>query len=228
MNQHVTIRGVNFNLPKLRFDNQVRVAAAGARANGALNRRYFEKFLRDFRDAEIPDDTRAEIQGAVCLVALECGFRDFAREHGLRLISIDGQPVDRLIERAREVCCTRAELDLVSVLSTTPLTANGEFYRRPGRLLRMDFSDGETAYCKSRNSGQEEVSYRLLQTTGQPVRDYKRKGNWIVMHAAEGRDLFEHLVLPGDDTPNMKKDGGQLLSRIIGIAAFDYAFGALD
>jgi hypothetical protein len=101
-------------------------------------------------------------------------------------------------------------------------------HQRDGNLIRIDFEDGKKAFCKSRSPHEEAVSFELLRLCGLPSHDYSILGDWIIMQAAPGRNVFEHIVLPGLDTPDLSVGGRELFRRMVAIIAFDYIFGMLD
>lgn len=221
----IIVKGVGLTLDKLRLDNQVRLFAADAALRGNVRKAFGEILESGMMRA--PMERWPEIAGAVCTVAMDMGFRDFAIENNIGVTSVDEETLDGLAAIARRVCGTAGKLDMVSLLSTTPLTARGELYERPGKLLRIDFSDGKKAFCKSRNALQEKIGFELLKTTGLPSCEFEHHGEWIVMGAAQGRSIFEHFILPGSDTPAREEDTG-LFGQLLAISAFDYTFGMLD
>jgi len=220
------MKGIGIHLDKLRTENMVRVLVTRARPPGSLYS-CFSTLLESARDVKDPRK-REENISALCIVALELGFREFALRHKPRITSIDEGTLAGLVEAAKSVSQTSADVDLISPLSTVPLTSHGRLHKRSGQLLRIDFSDGKKAYCKTRNAMQEEVGFELLKTVGWPSCDHRLINGWVVMQGAEGRSLFEHFVLPGNDTPDMSQDGISLFRKLIGITAFDYLFGMLD
>ena len=226
MQQNImNVKGITISIDKLRLDNQVRLFAADAMQRGSL-RRAFGQILESGL-MEAPKERWPEVAGAVCSVAMDLGLRDFALENNIQTRSVDDKMLDLLLAMAGRVCGTESSLDMISLLSTTPLTARGKLYERPGKLLRIDFSDGKKAYCKSRNAGQEEIGFALLKAAGLPSCECERLGDWVVIGAAGGRSIFEHFLLPGNDTPK-RKDDADLYRQLLAISAFDYTFGMLD
>ncbi|MBU0527361.1 hypothetical protein KKE92_02685 [Candidatus Micrarchaeota archaeon] len=222
----INVNGIGIDLQKLRLDNQIKLMAAQAIQDGSINRFFGEILESNLMKA--PKERRAEIASAVCVVALELGQREFALRHAPDIDSVDRSSLDILVESAKKLCCTESEVELISLLSTTPLTARGQLYARPGQLLRIDFSDGKKAFCKSRNARQEETGYKLLEISGLPSCRSECIDDWIVIAGAPGRGVFDHFVLPLSDTPDTKQEYTEIFKRIIAITAFDYVFGMLD
>lgn len=209
-------RGVIVDLAKLRMDEQARMGAHQAKGREPLID-YLNKMVKP--PGGLTPQQRAETISAVCLVALELGHREFVLENPPEVEIRDG-----LVSAARRVCGTDADVDLISILSTVPFTEGGRLYRRPGELFRIDFSDGEKAYCKDRNVGQEEVGYSLLKEAGLPTCKTERSGEWLVIEGAKGRSLADHFFLPLGDS----RLGGEFFTQLIAVSAFDHIFGMLD
>lgn len=224
--QIIKINGIGIDLQKLRLDNQIKLMASRAIGDGTINRCFGE--ILESNLMKVPKEKRAEVASAVCVVALELGQREFALRHAPDIDSVDRSDMDILVESAKKLCHTESEVDLVSLLSTTPLTARGELYARPGQLLRIDFSDGKKAFCKSRNARQEETGYKLLEISGLPSCRSKCIDDWVVIAGAPGRGVFDHFLLPLGDTPNTEGEYTEVFKRIVAISAFDYVFGMLD
>jgi hypothetical protein len=170
-------------------------------------------------------------RSAVCVAAYDGGHREFAKEH-MPLFDIP-EPVSRgeIADRARRVCKSTAEVDMIALLSTIPLTNGGRLFERDGILLRVNFSDGSVAYAKTRNSRQERTGLRLLELAGLPTCAWEMAGGWIVMEGIAGRSLGEHALMPEEDTQKAFGSPDSLASvaaGILGVVAFDKIFGMVD
>ncbi len=224
--RRINVNGIDIELQKLRLDNQIKLMASQAIRNGTINRCFGEILESNLMKA--PRERKAEIASAVCVVALELGQREFAIENRPEIDSVDDNTMDSLVATAKRLCRADSEVDLISLLSTTPLTARGELYARPGQLLRIDFGDGKKAFCKSRNARQEHTGFRLLEISGLPSCRSECIGEWVVIAGAPGRGVFDHFLLPLENTPDTRKEYTEIFKRIIAISAFDYVFGMLD
>ncbi len=164
----------------------------------------------------------------ICAAAYDLGYREFAvRNAPLLDAALEGMR-GKLVAHAKEVCGTSAPVDMVVRLSTIPIRNRGVLYERREPLLRMNFSDGKAAYCKSRNALQESVGLKLLAEVGLPAYSSALCDGWIVLEGVEGRALTDHVLFPGADTASITGNRDALLDNIIAVVAFDRIFGMVD
>ncbi|MBU0533142.1 hypothetical protein KKB44_06635 [Candidatus Micrarchaeota archaeon] len=170
----------------------------------------------------------SEIKTAICIAAYDAGCREFAMEYMPIIEELGRETQDMLVEAARTVCDAHGEVDLFAKYSTIPLTNAGFLYERDGQVLRVSFSDGKTAYCKSRNAHQEAIGLQLSGMLDLPAYRHALIDTWAILEGIEGRTLMEHAIRPEEDTPDVQTMGQELTKRILAITAFDYIFAMLD
>ncbi|MFH1785146.1 MAG: hypothetical protein ABH842_01840 [Candidatus Micrarchaeota archaeon] len=200
---------------KVPADHAIRLNARGVRDR-------LQYFQRMFLTA--PDDFNRAL---VCCAAFDMGFKDFARANNPVLVHPNQEIFEKLVQIAKSVVGTSASVDFQVALHTMPLRNDGILYPRDGIVVRIEFSDGKSAYCKSRNAGQEAIGIDLEGLTGLPNYRYKRYQDWIITEGVEGYSLFDYTFFQSHGF-NSTRNGRELFARIIAITAFDYVFGLLD
>lgn len=177
--------------------------------------------LNDMIDGQGP-----EVMMPLCIAAHRLGHVDFAREHTPKIES--PELIDALCSQARAVCRTSAPLDLAFVMTTTPIRYDMELYPRDGSVVELCFTDGASAFCKSRASGQEAFGYDVLKLLGYPSLRYAIQDEWIVMPAVPGRTLGDCVLFPELSPITDGIDPVAVYRGLLGYVAFDYVFGMVD
>jgi len=161
----------------------------------------------------------------VCCAAYDMGYKKFARERN-PAPSIASEFLDKLVSTARDVVGTSAGVDFMVLLHRTPLRNRGQLHERGGQILRINFTDGTSAFCKSFHSNQEAVGIDLAGLVGLPNYHYRLVDGWIVMQGVAGATLCEHVNLSTQF--DARAQWKELFARILAITAFDYTFGLMD
>lgn len=168
------------------------------------------------------------VRSAIAVVAYDFGLKELATRYQPLIEEPEETVQSKLKTSAKQVCKSEGEVELVALLSTIPLTNGGRYHERKGRILRINFSDGKVAYCKSRNAQQEALGIELAKIIGLPSYHYELLEKWIVLEGVPGRILADHRNLPQEDTTLLKASDSTAIRDIIAIVAFDYIFGMMD
>ena len=79
--------------------------------------------------------------GAICSVAYDYGFVEFARAHMPKITRPDEEIQAKLVESGRRVSGSTGKVDLVILQYVAPIRNRGTLYPRNGQGIRINFSN---------------------------------------------------------------------------------------